>query len=133
MKIIVAPDSFKGSLNAVEACDAIAAGLRRVVPEAQIIVIPMADGGEGTVDALVISTGGSYQKCTVCGPLAEKLEAFYGILGDDVDSGRQDKTAVIEMAAAAGLLLVPVERRNPLHTTTYGLWQFIGIGSIIYI
>ena len=118
MRIVIAPDSFKGSLSASQACAAIDVGLRRVVPEAEIVSIPMADGGEGTVDALVASTGGQLRAVTVHGPLMGDLQATYGMLGD---SG----TAVIEMAAAAGLPAVPVDKRNPLHTTTYGVGQLI--------
>jgi len=125
MKIVVAPDSFKGSLTAVEACRAISTGLRRVVPQAQIVEIPMADGGEGTVDALVASTSGRRRSVVVCGPLGENVEAEYGILGEHPEQDEQEKTAVIEMAAAAGLTLVPAEKQNPLHTTTFGLGQLI--------
>jgi len=125
MKIVVAPDSFKGSLTAVEACRAISAGVGRVVPQAQIVEIPMADGGEGTVDALVASTAGQRRHVVVRGPLSEKVDAVYGILGDAVGPDEGEKTAVIEMAAAAGLTLVPVEKRNPLYTTTFGLGQLI--------
>lgn len=119
MKIIVAPDSFKGSLSAGEACGAISVGVRRVKPKAEIVEVPMADGGEGTVDALVASTDGHRQSVIVRGPLGDETEAVYGILGDG------GATAVVEMAAAAGLPLVPAEKRNPVDTTTYGLGQLI--------
>lgn len=122
MKIVVAPDSFKGSVSASGACDAIASGLRRVVPDADIVSIPMADGGEGTVDALVASTKGNLREVEVIGPLAQPIKATYGITGDE---GKAERTAVIEMAAAAGLPLVPIAKRNPLYTTTYGLGQLI--------
>lgn len=126
MKIVVAPDSFKGSVTAIEACRAIATGISRVVPKAQIVEIPMADGGEGTVDALIASTGGRWRQVVVSGPLGEEVEATYGILGvPQGASNGEGKTAVIEMAAVAGLALVPEEKRNPLHTTTYGLGQLI--------
>ncbi len=125
MKIVVAPDSFKGSLTAVEACRAISTGLRRVVPQAKIVEIPMADGGEGTVDALVASTSGKLRRVVVRGPLGEKTEAVYGILGDAAELNERKKTAVIEMAAAAGLTLVPAGKRNPSQTTTFGLGQLI--------
>lgn len=118
MKIVIAPDSFKGSLNAPQVCDAIANGVRRVVPEAEIVAIPMADGGEGTVDALVAATNGQLRTVTVHGPLDDDIDASYGLLGDS-------RTAVIEMAAAAGLPAVPIDRRNPLRTTTYGVGQLI--------
>ena len=123
MKIIVAPDSFKGSLTAAQACIAIVKGVRRVAPEAQIVSIPMADGGEGTVDALVTSTGGRTRNATVTGPLGEQINAVYGILGQP--EGASGQTAVIEMAAAAGLTLVSADKRNPSHTTTYGVGQLI--------
>ena len=118
MKIVVAPDSFKGSLSAAEACEAIAHGVRRALPGAEIVTIPMADGGEGTVDALVLSTGGRHVAARVTGPLDKPVKARYGILGDG-------KTAVIEMAAASGLPLVPPEKRNPLKTTTCGTGELI--------
>jgi len=118
MKIVVAPQSFKGSLAAREVAEAIERGIRRVVPRADIFVLPMADGGEGTVDALVYSTGGRFMKCEVTGPLGDKVEANWGILGDGA-------TAVLEMAAASGLILVAPEKRNPLVATTYGTGQLI--------
>jgi len=118
LKIVLAPDSFKGSLSASGVCDAMEAGIRRVCPDAEIVKIPMADGGEGTVEALVSSTGGRIEKVTVAGPLGDPVEAFYGILGNSM-------TAVIEMAAASGLPLVPPEKRNPLKTTTYGTGQLM--------
>jgi len=118
MKIVVAPQSFKGSLAAREVAEAIERGIRRVVPRADILVLPMADGGEGTVDALVYSTGGRFMKCEVTGPLGDKVEANWGILGDGA-------TAVLEMAAASGLILVAPEKRNPLVATTYGTGQLI--------
>lgn len=117
-KIIICPDSFKGSLSAPDAAAAIEAGIRRALPHAQTTAIPLADGGEGTVDALVRATRGKIIPVSVTGPLARPVEAFYGILGGG-------KTAVIEMAAAAGLDLVPVDERNPLVTTTYGVGELI--------
>ena len=124
MKIVIAPDSFKGSLAAVQACDAIKTGIGRVVSDVEIVSIPMADGGEGTVDALVTSTSGKYFRTQVTGPLGETVAATYGILGQSANL--PTKTAVIEMAQAAGLELVPPDKRNPLYTTTYGLGQLIG-------
>lgn len=118
MKIVVAPDSFKGSVTALQAANAIEKGLRRVFPNANIDKIPMADGGEGTVQSLVDATGGHIKKQRVNGPLGNEVEAEFGILADG-------ETAVIEMAAASGLTLVPTEKRNPLHTTTYGTGQLI--------
>ncbi len=120
MKIVIAPDSFKESLTAREACDAIARGVRRVLPDAQIDAIPMADGGEGTVDALIAATGGRLAQTTVHGPLGEPIVASWGVLGDE-----SRRVAVIEMAAASGLALVPTERRNPLSTTTFGTGELI--------
>ena len=118
MKIVVAPDSFKGSLTAVEVSDAIGQGVREIFPEAEIVKIPMADGGDGTVQCLVNATGGKILREKVTGPLGDEVLASYGILGDK-------KTAVIEMAEASGLTLVPENKRNPLITTTYGTGQLI--------
>lgn len=118
MKIVVAPDSFKGSLTAIEVSDAIEKGIKEVFPEAEIVKIPMADGGDGTVQCLVNATGGEILKEKVVGPLGDEVLASYGILGDK-------KTAVIEMAEASGLNLVPENKRNPLITTTYGTGQLI--------
>ncbi len=119
MKIVVAPDSFKGSLSASEAAEAMAAGIRQVCPHAEIIFVPLADGGEGTVEALVSATGGQRLTAIVTGPLGEPVEATYGLLGSD------GQTAVIEMAAAAGLPLVSPQQRNPLLTTTYGVGELL--------
>lgn len=118
MKIIIAPDSFKGSLTALEVCDAIASGIHAFDPSAECLKAPMADGGEGTVQSLIDATGGTLRHVTVQGPLWEPVEACYGILGDG-------ETAVIEMASASGLPLVPPDRRNPLHTTTFGTGELI--------
>ena len=118
MKIVVAPDSFKGSLTALEVADAIKEGIRRVMPEAEIDEVPMADGGEGTVQALVDATGGQMITEEVCDPLGNQIKANFGILGDG-------QTAVIEMAAASGLPLVPEGKRNPMFTTTYGTGELI--------
>lgn len=118
MKIIVAPDSFKGSLTALEASQAIADGWCRVFPDAETVLVPMADGGEGTVQSLVDATGGQVLHEDVTDPLGGKVSAHYGILGDG-------KTAVIEMASASGLPLVPPDKRNPLITTTYGTGELV--------
>ena len=117
MKIVIAPDSFKGSLTARQAADAIERGVRRVTPDADIISIPMADGGEGTVRALVDATGGRLISVRVTGPLGEPVAATYGILGDGT-------TAVIEMAEAAGLHLVGTTP-DPLRATTRGVGELI--------
>jgi glycerate kinase len=119
MKIVIAPDKFKGSLSAAEVADAIAAGLRSVDPSLAIDRCPMADGGEGTVDALVAATGGKKVTRRVMGPLPDmKVDATFGLLGDG-------QTAVIEMAAASGLHLLKPEQHNPLKTTTYGTGQLL--------
>ncbi|MDE0467512.1 MAG: glycerate kinase [Candidatus Poribacteria bacterium] len=118
MKIVVAPDSFKGSVSALEAACAIEQGLRRVFPDAVIEKIPMADGGEGTVQSLVDATGGHIQTHRVVAPLENEVDAQFGILAGG-------ETAVIEMASASGLTLVPADKRNPLRTTTYGTGQLI--------
>ncbi len=118
MKILVAPDSFKGSLTALEVAENIKRGLNNYSLDLNIELLPVADGGEGTVQSLVDATQGKIYRKKVTGPLTEEVEAFYGVLGDD-------KTAVIEMAAASGLPLVPEEKRNPLKTTTYGTGELI--------
>jgi glycerate kinase len=118
MKIVLAPDSYKGSLAAKEACAALSAGVSKAGPDAQIVAVPMADGGEGTVQSLVDATGGQLLKAEVQNPLGVKISAQYGILGDG-------ETAVIEMAEASGLYLIKKEERNPLHTCTYGTGQLI--------
>ncbi|MFQ6131229.1 MAG: glycerate kinase [Armatimonadota bacterium] len=117
-RVLVAPDSFKGSLTANEACEAIGQGVERALPEAQITKIPLADGGEGTAQALVDATGGRMVSLEVTGPMGEPVEAGYGLLGDG-------ETAAIEMAAASGLTLVPHDRRDPVVATTYGTGELI--------
>jgi glycerate kinase len=118
MNIIIAPDSFKGSLSAVAVADAIEQGIRAVLPDAELVRVPLADGGEGTTQALVDATGGRIVQQRVFGPLREPVEAFFGILGDDT-------TGVVEVAAAAGLAMVPPERRDPRFLTSYGVGQLI--------
>ena len=118
MKIIIAPDSYKESLTAMEVATAIEAGFRQVMPTAEYIKLPMADGGEGTVQSLVDASNGSIIEHQVTGPLGEQVPAFFGIMGDD-------KTAVIEMAAASGLHLVSPNLRNPMLTTSYGTGELI--------
>ena len=118
LKIVVAPDSFKECLAADEAAAAMARGVRAALPDAEVVCVPMADGGEGTVRALVAATGGTLLRTTVTGPLGEPVEAEFGVLGDG-------KTAAIEMAAASGLPLVPPDRRDPTRTTTFGTGQLI--------
>ena len=114
MKVVVAIDSFKGSLSSLEAGYAVKAGITRVFPHAEIIVRPLADGGEGTVEALALGMNGRLEKIEVTGPVGTKITAAYGILDES-------KTAIIEMSAAAGITLVKEAEKNPLHTTTYGV------------
>nr|WP_282580109.1 glycerate kinase [Natroniella sulfidigena] len=116
--MLLAPDSFKGSLTALEVADSLERGLKRADANFEIEKLPMADGGEGTVQSLVDATGGRIVYREVVGPLGEEVEAFFGVLGDE-------RTAVIEMAAASGLPLVPEEKRDPLQTTTYGTGELI--------
>ncbi|MBT1278849.1 glycerate kinase [Thermoanaerobacter sp. CM-CNRG TB177] len=118
MKILIAPDKFKESLSALKVADSIEKGILKVFPKAVIEKVPMADGGEGTVESLVDATGGKIIKTNVKDPLFRDIESFYGILGDG-------KTAVIEMAAASGLYLLKDYERNPMITTTYGTGQLI--------
>ena len=117
MNVIVAIDSLKGSLSSLQAGAAAKAGILRAIPAATVSVKPVADGGEGTVNALVSGLSGRSVTIAVTGPLGETVEATYGIL--------PDHTAVIEMAEAAGLPLVPAEKRNPMITTTYGVGEMI--------
>jgi glycerate kinase len=118
MKIVIAPDSFKGSLTAKQATDAIASGFRRVYPDAVYELIPMADGGEGSVQSLVDATGGRLVSTRVTGPMGAPTDAVFGILG-------AANTAVIEMAAASGLTLVPTGERDPMRATTYGTGELV--------
>ena len=118
MKIVIAPDSYKESLTAMEVATAIESGFQHVLPQAEYIKLPMADGGEGTVQSLVDATNGEIIHQSVTGPLGQPVDGFYGLLGDG-------KTAIIEMAAASGLHLVEPELRNPLLTTTYGTGELI--------
>ncbi|HWO78723.1 MAG TPA: glycerate kinase [Bacillus sp. (in: firmicutes)] len=116
--MLIAIDSFKGSLSSVDSGKAISLGIKEVYDDAEIVIIPIADGGEGTVEALVQATQGKYIEKEVIGPLGRPVQAVYGILGNGT-------TAVIEVAAACGLPLVPVNERNPYYTTTYGVGQLI--------
>ncbi len=118
MKIVIAPDSFKESLSAYEAALAVAKGFERVFPDAVYDLVPMADGGEGTVDAMVQATGGTSVFEQVTGPLGQPVDTKFGLMGDGT-------TAVIEMASASGLPLVRPDQRNPMLTTTYGTGQLI--------
>ncbi|MCM3631323.1 glycerate kinase [Paenibacillus glycanilyticus] len=116
MKIVIAPDSFKGSLSAAAAAEAIAQGVRRCLPDAAVIKLPIADGGEGTIDSLLAAADGERVTISVTGPLGKPVNASYGLLG---------QTAIIEMAEASGLCLLTEEERNPVRTTTYGTGELI--------
>ncbi len=118
MKVVIAPDSYKGCLSALEVAKAMERGVLSVFPAAEVRKIPIADGGEGTVAALVTATNGQLRQAEVTDPLGNKINAHWGVLGDG-------RTAVIEMAAASGLPLVPKEKRDPRVTTTYGTGELI--------
>jgi glycerate 2-kinase len=118
MKFVLAPDSFKESMTAKKAALAMEKGVNAIFPDAECVIVPMADGGEGTVDSLVSASNGEIIKTEVVGPLGEKVIAEYGLLGEG-------QTAVIEMASASGLELIKPKDRNPLLTTTYGTGQLI--------
>ena len=118
MRFVVAPDSYKGSVSALGVAEAMERGILRVFPSADVCKVPIADGGEGTVEALVTATGGLRRYTEVCGPVGERISALWGVLGDG-------KTAVIEMATASGLPLVTREKRNPLKATSYGTGELI--------
>jgi glycerate 2-kinase len=118
LRIIVAPNSFKGSLSATQAANAIARGVLEVMPDAEVLEVPVADGGEGTVEALVTAHGGAYAWANVEDPLGEPVLASYGI----IDNGR---TAVVELASASGFALVSPARRDPRRTSTFGFGQLL--------
>ncbi len=118
MKIVVAIDSLKGSLSSLEAGEAIKDGILKAMPDAEVWVRPMADGGEGTVEALTLGMQGQLETVTVTGPLGKPVEATYGIV-------KEKHLAVLEMSAAAGITLVEEKDRNPLYTTTYGVGEMI--------
>lgn len=121
MRVIVAPDSFKGSISSIQAATAVERGINqaaaKVGQNVEVIKIPIADGGEGTVDAIISGVGGRLEKVMALNPLGREIESFFGIL--------PDQTAIIEMAAASGINLIKPEERNPLLTTTYGTGQLI--------
>ncbi len=117
MKIVIASDKYKGSLSALEVCQIIGKVIKKIEPQVEVVMSPMADGGEGTVDTLVESLSGKFVELVVKGPLGEPVRARFGILGSS--------TAVIEMASASGLVLVPPGARNPMKTTTYGTGELI--------
>lgn len=118
MKIVIAPDSFKECLSAAQVASAIETGVKQILPEAQCIKVPVADGGEGTLQSMVDATGGRLIEVPVTGPLGGQINASFGLLGDG-------KTAIIEMARASGLEQVPAESRNPLISTTFGTGELI--------
>ena len=119
LTFVLAPDSFKESMSAAQASQAMQRGIQNVIPDAHIIHVPMADGGEGTVDALISSLKGQSIACDVTGPLSEqRIQTYWGM----VDAGQ---TAVIEMAKANGIHLLAAEKRNPMLTTTYGTGEMI--------
>ena len=119
IKVLIAPQVFKGTLSAVAAAQAIDRGVRAALPEAETVLVPVADGGDGTLDALVEGSGGRVFLTVVTGPLGQPLEARWGVMGDG-------QTAVIEMALASGLALVPPQQRNPSIATTRGTGEIIG-------
>lgn len=118
MKIIIVPDSFKESVSASRCAQAIKAGFVSIFPQAECVCLPIADGGEGTVEAMVEATDGKMVMLPVMGPMGDFVGAFYGLSGDG-------QTAFIEMAAASGLMLVPAGERNPLRATSYGTGELI--------
>src|SRR3989454_9112369 len=118
MKVVVAPNSFKGTLTATEAAAAIARGVREVFADAEVVEVPVADGGDGTVEALVSANYGDYRAAQVEGPLGDPVSAQYRL----IESGRK---AVVELATASGLTLIPPSRRDPRRTSTYGFGQFL--------
>ncbi len=120
LTILVAPSGFKESLSAEEAADCIEKGVLRACPQAKVLKVPMVDGGEGFTKALVAVTGGTLHECVVTGPLGTPVLSHFGFLG-----GQDEPVAIIEMAAAAGLRLVPRDRRNPCVTTSYGVGELI--------
>ena len=118
MKVVIAPQTFKGSISALEVAGAMSEGVRRVIGEAETVLVPVADGGDGTLETLVEASAGEVHTSEVTGPLGESVTASWGAMGDG-------NTAVIEMARTSGLALVPAEKRDPLLTTTYGLGEVI--------
>ena len=118
MKIVVAPNSFKGSLSATQAAKAIARGVREVLPDAEVVEIPVADGGEGTVEALVTAHNGTYEWVNVEGPLGDPVLASYGLIEEGTG-------AVVELASASGYVLVSAAMRNPRKTSTFGFGQLL--------
>ena len=118
MKVTIAIDSFKGSLSTFQAGEAITQGIRRVYPDAETTICPLADGGEGTVDAIVAAMGGEMEEVIVHNPIGALIKSSYGIIS-------HTKTAIMEMSAAAGITLIEEKDKNPLNTTTYGVGELI--------
>ncbi len=118
MNILIAPDSFKDCMKAMDVAEALAIGLRKIIPDAEIRMLPMADGGEGTVESLIDALGGQIRSVRVYDPLMRKIPSFYGVSGDK-------STAVIEMASASGLELLDQAERNPWVTSTFGTGELI--------
>ena len=118
MKVVIAPQSFKGSISALDAARAMEQGVKRVLPNAETILAPVADGGDGTLETLVEATGGDIRAATVTGPIGDPVKAEWGALGDG-------ETAMIEMARTSGLALLSLDERDPLRATTYGLGEVI--------
>ena len=118
MKTVIAIDSFKGSLSTQKSGEAVSLAIKSVFPDAEVKISPLADGGEGTVDAVISAMHGRKERISVCGPLGDKVRAEYGIVDET-------KTAIIEMASASGITLIDSDKRNPLLTTTYGVGEMI--------
>lgn len=118
MRIVVAPDSYKGSVSALQVAEAMARGIRRIFPHSEVVRVPVADGGEGTVEAMICAAGGQLRHTEVTAPLGDRVLAHWGVLGDG-------RTAVIEMAAASGLTLVPRDRLDPRISTSFGTGELI--------
>ena len=118
MKIVIAPQAFKGSISALDVAAAMGRGVLRVLPDAETVAVPVADGGDGTLETLVEGSGGTIRTSMVKGPLGETIEAQWGAMGDGT-------TAVVEMARTSGLALLPVDGRDPLNATTFGLGEAI--------
>ena len=118
MKIVLAPDKFKGNMTSPEVCAVLRDAFLAVMPDAEIIALPMADGGEGTVDAVVAASGGEIRTAEVTGPLGEPVTARFGLCNGG-------KSGVLEMSSASGLALIPPEKRNPLRATTRGTGELL--------
>jgi glycerate kinase len=118
LKVLIGPDSFKGSMTALQAAQAIATGLQSALPDVQVDLLPLSDGGDGLTEVLAYGTGGRLVEATVTGPLGDQVKTHFGLLGDG-------ETAVVEVAAASGLILVPASQRNPERTTSFGTGELV--------